>query len=333
MYGAPGFTAEQVAKAKKELVKKIPTVLSAATAEKISAALEGYFGCQEVMDCPDLNAQITKINYALWPKLFKTNGVNAPELVYVEIETLVSKLLCENHVLRPDSLIYKFIFDPRSPKLIKELFEGIPGAFSAQKDWGTYLFWGMDPGLHRVRLFLNSAQLHSQHHMYSLPFTPEALQAALKSKQIFPSMMLCYVVVALYYGMKCLGGFSQVNDLTQTKAAWQEFLQCLGFPEEAQAVEPVQTKELGGDGMVLSYIQSPSGETVPSTGIDLLLCPEHAVSDYVALAKKVTLRDMMLPLLPEIYAVLFPQAQRDPELAAITVQQIMSQVHLLEKLR
>ena len=95
-------------------------------------------------------------------------------------------------------------------------------------------------------------------------------------------------MVSLYYGMKCLGGFCQVHDLTIMKVAWASLLREIGENGEADALEPVQTKELGGDGLVLSYMKTLTNELVPATGIDMLIEPngDQSYEHYLALSKK-----------------------------------------------
>jgi hypothetical protein len=146
-------------------------------------------------------------------------------------------------------------------------------------------------------------------------------------------MLLAYLMVSMYYGMKCLGGFSQVHDLTMVKQAWTKFLEDVGDEQQAASLDPLQTKELGGDGMVLAYLRTADGNIVPATGVDMLL-ETNATSfeQYVLRSKVVTLTDMMTPMLPEMYVVLCPAQERKPELAAITPERIMATTGLTEKL-
>jgi hypothetical protein len=140
-------------------------------------------------------------------------------------------------------------------------------------------------------------------------------------------------MVSLYYGMKCLGGFSQVNDLTKTKEAWISLLRAMGDHAEAEAVQPVQTKELGGDGMVLPYYAIAHEEFVPATGIDMVLQPGATLFEkYIARSKLVTLSEMMDPMLPEIYGVLYAAPERDQRLISLTPEQILRATGLQRKL-
>jgi len=134
--------------------------------------------------------------------------------------------------------------------------------------------------------------------------------------------------------MKCLGGFSQVHDLTMTKRAWKSLLEEMGENEEAQALEYVQTKELGGDGLVLAYLKTVNDELVPATGTDMLIEDmDTSFTKYASLAKKVTLTEMMNALLPEIFTVLYSPLERETKFPGITAEMIMKATGLHEKIR
>ncbi|MSU75240.1 MAG: hypothetical protein EXS55_01885 [Candidatus Magasanikbacteria bacterium] len=331
-YAMRAFNREDIERMKGEVLKKERLgEITPGRATKIIEIVDTYFASSDVLGAPDFNAQITKINYKLWPLLFHTakenklsNNNNQSQLIYVEIETIVAKLLTDVHLLRSESVFYKLLFNKKYQALVLQFFNNLPGAFSLEKAWGTYLFWGVDANFHRVRLVLDGNKLASHDQDYTLPLEPQAIIEALQQKKIFPSMLLCYLMVSLYYGTKCLGGFSQVHDLTLIKTAWQNLLKEAGEMEESEAVTPVQTKELGGDGLVLSYLVDREGDLMPATGIDMIVGEEDTtIEKFCAIAKQVTLTDTMCPMLPEIYNVLYSQPDRDPELSALTSKQIL----------
>lgn len=308
-------------------------------AEQVETLLEKNFGTKDALDSADLNEQITKVNYRLWPQCFHPADGQSPspktmlDLIYFEIETLVTELLYRRH-LKEHSLIHRFLFDPKYRELTLKHFNGVPGGFSLEKNWGTYLFWAIDSHQHRVRLELDGNMLVSKTRPeLNVEFTPEGIEQALREKRIYPAMLLCYVVVSLYYGMKCLGGFCQVHDLTVAKEAWGNLLREIGEKKEADALEPIQTKELGGDGMVLAYSRAPLGDLFPATGIDMILSPlDTSVEKYLDRSKTVTLMEMMNPMLPEMYTVLYSSYERDPAMLTTTPEQIIEETGLGEKL-
>ncbi len=248
-------------------------------------------------------------------------------------ETLVIQLLLRYHLSNSSTLLHRVLFHPEFVALARKFFNGLAGGFSLEDGWGTYLFWGINEKLRRVPTRLEGGKLHFLDSDLVIDWQPESIERALRNKQIFPSMLLCYLVVSLYYGMKCLGGFCQVHDLTVIKEAWLKLLLTAGELDEAEAIGPIQTKELGGDGMVLAYLKTPKGDFVPSTGIDMALQEEDtSFSLFAERSKHVTLMEMMRPMLPEMYTVLYSESQRDPRLLSLTPEKIFQSTGLKEKL-
>ena len=307
---------------------------------KVKELIEEYVNTEEILELPDLNTQITRLNFRLWHDTFhKKDGLPTDrnnrmlDLIYLDIETLTKELLVKFHLNNKDSLIYRLLFSPDFRELAKTHFNNIPGAFSTNEDWGTWFFWGLDEKMRRVRLFTDGQKLYSSDNSISINFEPASLTEALGKKVIYPSMMTCYLIVALYYGMKCLGGFCQVHDLTMLKYAWFKMLNKLGYKEEAEATLPIQTKELGGDGMVLSYFKRPDNKFVPATGIDMLIDEsDTSPNQYVELSRRVSLDEIMNPMLPEIYTVLYPFDKRDAKLANLNPEDILEATGLGNKI-
>ncbi len=341
VYGCKPYTREDLTKAENEIRKKARAgEITAPRAEKVLALMEEILGSSEVLGASNFCSQLTRINYYYWPKLFHGRGGQAsdakhpvPNLIYLDIETLVTHTLLRFHLENSDSLLHHVLFDATLWPLLLKHFDGIPGAFSKEKDWGTFLFWGFDEKKHRVRLFLEAGKLVCRDRCIEIELTPAALAEALRTKRIVPSMLLSYLVVSLYYGMKCLGGFCQVHDLTLCKEAWMQLLLEIGETSEAEAIVPVQTKELGGDGLVLAYLKTATGNTVPAMGFDMILDEGDTSFDhFVDLSKRVTLAEMMAPMLPEMYTVLYSEQDRDLALLSAKPEDIFRAVGLEEKL-
>jgi len=338
VYGTRPFTNDEVLRAKADLAKKQKEgLIEPAVQEKVANLLTTYFQKPSVLGKTYLSSQITQINYDIWPQLFHSaqsapadsEALSVPDLIYLDIETLVRELFLRYHVNKPDSLLHRLIFDPAYRQLAQKYFNNLPGAFSAEDDWGTYFFWGVDEKWHRDRLRIDGNTLRTPEGQYQVELTPEAISEALRKKRIFPSMLMCYLVVSLYYGMKCLGGFCQVHDLSVIKQALKKLLHAVGEDYEMSAISPVQTKELGGDGMVLSYLKTPVGDIAPATGIDMILhAGDTRIENYLQLSKRVTLTEIMNPMLPEMYTVLYPFDKRDPLLTPITPEEILKDTPL-----
>lgn len=340
VYGARMFTRDDIDRAEKSLVKKAREHdIRAGQAARTIRFLEETFATSPVLGASQLCSQITRVNFDFWRKIFhgadgEPPSTRPPDLIYLDIETLVTQLLLRHHVQNPTSLLHRMLFDTAWREPVMTHFDGLAGGFTAATHSGTYFFWGIDEKGRRIGMTLRNDVLLSEDGELFVPWTPEGIHIALKKKQIFPSMLTAYVTISLYYGMKCLGGFCQVHDLTMIKQAWMKILTAVGEHAEAEAVIPVQTKELGGDGMVLAYLQSEEGDLVPATGIDLALSSDDtSFGRYAEQSKHVTLMDMMSAMLPEMYTVLYSAEERDPALLGLEPAAILKETGLAEKLQ
>ncbi|QQR55370.1 hypothetical protein IPG41_02335 [Candidatus Peregrinibacteria bacterium] len=334
VYNARAFNKEDVFRAKEALARKVQEgLVLTKKAEGVKGLLDHFFLDEQVLAAPDLSTQITIINYKLWPELFKKEGTAVPNLIYLDIETVMTELLVKFHLNKPDSLLYKLLFDKKYQELARQYFNGIPGAFDLQKDLGTYFFWGLDSKNHRIRFVLQDGKLVCPDGEHQYDYTPEEITKALQMKKIFPSMMLCYVMAACYYGYKCLGGFSQVSDLTQTKQAWMRLLKEVDEEAEARAIEPLQTKEMSGGGTVVSFLETQSGDLLPATGIDMAVYDDKfALDEFIQLSRQVTFYEMMNPMVVDIYKVLYTEVERDPEFLKWTPEAIMDYLDLKKRI-
>ncbi|MFZ6035605.1 MAG: hypothetical protein ACOYUK_00485 [Patescibacteria group bacterium] len=334
------FTPDDIARAHRAVDSKGATgTITRERCVAVHQCLDTYFSDPSVLDTASLAEQITKINFNLWPDLFHTaetssnSDVQIPDLVYLDIESLTRELLIRFHLPNTASSLHQLLTNPGYHQAMKIHFDNIPGAFSEEKQWGTHLFWALNDRQHRKRMTLQQGRLVAEGMDYSVATTVPALTQALREKKIMPSMMLCYLMVALYYGMKCLGGFSQVNDLTATKRAWQQLLRQMGDAIEADAIEPTDTTAYGGDGLVLSYLPTITGSLVPATGIDMLFHDvESHYEHFLQLAQSVTLEEISSPMLPEIYSVYYPATDRTPELQSLTPEHILKLTQMDKKL-
>lgn len=302
--------------------------------EKVEALLDDIYLQPEALDSENFSDQITKTNFHLWKKFFGPKYRDeAPNLIYLEQESLVSKLIIRFH-LNTDTTITHLLFDDAYDPLIATYFEGIQGAFDRKEKYGTYLFWALPKGgKYRVQMWKEGNKLVAVDGSYSVELTPEALQKAMETKEIIPSMMLCYIVLAFYYGLKCLGGFSQVNYLTFMKNAYIKMQVDRGNYRSIEVCARSQTKEMGGD-FTLAFMGGPNGELVPSTGLDLILYgTDETWPCLIEQSKQISLEEGIFTLMPEFYRILYLETERDPELLEVTAEDITKLMKLDEKVK
>lgn len=301
---------------------------------KVESLLDDIYLRPEIVDSQDFSDQITKTNFLLWKKFFGPKYQDeAPNLIYLEQESLVSKLLINYH-LYTDTTITHLLLDPAYDLLIDNYFEGIQGAFSRKENYGTYLFWALPKGAkYRVQMWKQGDKLVTEDGSYSIELKPEVIQKALEAKEIIPSMMLSYIVLAFYYGLKCLGGFSQVNYLTFMKNAYIKMQVDRGNYRSIEVCARSQTKEMGGD-FTLAFMGGPNGELVPSTGLDLILYgTDETWPCLIEQSKQITLEEGIFSLMPEFYRILYLETERDPDLLSVSAEDITKLMKLDEKIK
>ncbi len=316
-----GYTRDDLRKARSQLQSKQDTgSLTKDEVRWVGRLLEELYDQPDVLSAETYSDQVTKTNFRLWQRYFPED-VAAPNLVYLELETIVTRLLLEHH-LRQNTTIHRMLFDPRTQGAM-EHFEGILGAFSRDEQLGTYLFWGVPEGAkHRLRLWRDGNRLVSTDGRYSIALTPDALETALNAKELVPSILLDFTLLACYYGLQCNGGFSQVNYLTLMKEAYCRLAAEIGDDASLTAAVAVETKVLCGD-ITVAFLTGSDDSLVPATGLDLLRFGQaDAWARFVENTKTVTLEAALNPMFPDFYKIIYPEAERDPKLAALNAEDV-----------
>lgn len=314
------------------LSKQADEQLSAKVSEQIQTLLNEVYSQPEILELSSFSEQASRTNFHLWQKFFP--GQTLPNLVSLDQEALVAKLISKHH-LTGKSFLNRMIFDPELVPLILKHYEGITGAFSQSTHYGTYLFWALPAGQkYRLQLWRKGDQLVSTDGTYKINLNAKDLQTALEQQELIPSMLLCYTTLAFYYGLKCLGGFSQVNYLTFMKDAYLKVLSELGAEQEIAECEQAQTKELCGE-FTIAFLQSSSKkELSPATGLDLILYGNRQTwPQIVELSKSLELQEALNPLMTEFYKIIYPEKDRDPTLSAITAEEITVLTGLDKKIK
>jgi hypothetical protein len=289
--------------------------------DKLLSFIKDTYSQPWLSEYQSFSDQITITNRELWQKFFP-DVASCPQLIYLELENLVGRLLIEHH-LGQETIINKIVFNSQYHKLIEKYFNNIFGSFSLNNESGTFLFWAMPPGeRYRIQLWLRNGFWESSDGKYKYALDEETIIPLLQKKELVPNLLLSFLVLAFYYGLKCLGGFNQVNYLTQMKQAYIALLNELGEEFNIEICEKVQTKEFV-DGLTIAFLQGKNSELVPATGLDFLLYGGSGNwSSLVERAKSITLGEAFDPLLPELYQVIYPEVERQIELQSITAEQI-----------
>lgn len=242
--------------------------------------------------------QITVTNAELWTKFFA--GERVTSLVYLEQERIVMSLLLLHH-LETSTDVHRIIFDSETRERAYIELEGISGAHSKAAGSGTFLFWYIaKEHSARVSLWLDGDSLASRDGSVRIPLRPESIRDHLEQGLLLPNTALSLMTLACYYGVKCLGGFSQVNYLTKLDHAYARIAVNTAPPSDTF------TKGFCGD-IVFAMASLPSGTKVPATGLDLALhATDSTLPTLQAVASSLTLAQSFDLMVPMLYSALTP---------------------------
>ena len=132
------------------------------------------------------------------------------QIYYLSLEEVVRKVL----LWHPE--ILELILD-NFEKTLNE-FQGIQGCWG-ENQIGTHFFWMRDKYLRRKRVY------------YSTRPNLKELLENLEKREIFPSIFTCYTVLVAWGRLKCIGGFNQIQYISEMAKKWQEIFGFKDIPE------------------------------------------------------------------------------------------------------
>lgn len=327
------FIQEEIETIKRDINNKVASKkMTLVVGTKINSLMDEVYLQPDVLACKTFSEQVTKTNYTLWQKFFGGAEQTPANLICLEQETLVMQLLLDYH-LEQDTILNHVLFDASYDPLMQQYFEGVMGAFSIKDHWGSYLFWAIPPGQkYRVQLWKQGNALVTDNGSYRLELTPAALRVAMEQREIFPTTLLDFFVLSFYYGLKCVGGFNQINYLTDMKNAYIKMNVDRGNYRSIEVCARAQTKEMN-DGFTLAFVAGSDQKTYAATGLDFILYGDDTTwPRLVETIKQISVEEAFNPLLPELYRVIYNEKDRQPELSAVTDEQIMQLTGLDKKI-
>lgn len=267
--------------------------------------------------------QSAKASARLWDAFFP----GAPKLLYCPLEKLIAEILVQISLGSAENLLYKLLFTEAGWRQLEAAFRNQQGAFSAGHK-GSFLFWGVDESGRRVRMSYVGSRLVGQSPA-NLDMNAEALRHALAAGKVYPTSLACFLVL-LYFNVTAIGGFNQVNWLTDVR---EKFADLLGKMGESQTSESV--RQYASDNFAessLAFLDPGSGPRSAS-GLDIFLTGrEDWLAKYHELAKGLTVGESIDAQLPEIYKVITPADERENDLLKITSMEIMRVTGSLDRI-
>ncbi len=334
IYVLPPYTRVEVEKIYNNLdVSFRKGDISPTTREKLHQLFDEIYLAPDVLASKSYSEQITRTNYYLWRKFFTSSQVTPPNLVYLEAESLVVKLLIQHHLYK-DTVINHILFDPDYESYVSNYFEDIFGSFSRKEQSGTYLFWALPKGASsNLQLWRKGNFLVSHDESYKIELHPEVIQKAMEAKELIPNLLLDFITISFYYGLKCLGGFNQINYLTLMKNAYIKMNADLGNYRSIEVCARAQTKEIC-DGLTTAFLGYGNGEMTLATGLDLFLYGKNDTWQiFLEDCKNISFEEALSSLIPEIYRITYDKKEWDESLLSISDKDISRLLGLDKKLK
>lgn len=308
-------------------------LISNDTSDKLHYLLESVYADPTIIGQANFSEQMIVANDRLWQLYFAPSGVAPARLLAIEQETITTELLLRYHLFE-DTIISNMLFSEAYIPLLEHYFSGIMGAFNTKTKTGTYFFWGISTDKnYRVQLWKEGEKLVASDGSMVVDFTPQAVAIALRERKIIPSLLLVFSTLCFYYGLKCLGGFNQINYLTAMKNAYLKMNVDRQNYRSIEVCARAQTKEMN-DGYLSAFAGAPDGILLPVTGLDLFLYGNAqtwpTIMDEV---NNITIAESLEPAMPEFYRYVYTESERLPELAAITPEQVTEYTGLAKKLK
>jgi len=248
----------------------------------------------EVLSQPDYSDQAVILNRSVWRRVFSAAvRKGLPDMAYLEMERVVSALM-EKDILNPESLMHNIFFDPVLRTEILGRLDGKRGCWDHQKlvhlsgfngdhhpgggafrGCGTEFFCFVDDRGRRVPGMLSRAGSSltlrgiAPGKDISLPFTPEALCNGLRQRRLIPGLFVSFATLAFARGLKCIGGFMQVEYLPTMQRSLVQALECRGLHDWAQNVAQVPTANFV-TGMNVAFSVYPDGDVKPAGAVELI---------------------------------------------------------------
>ncbi len=333
VYNFSAYTIEAINKIKQkvaELVRSNET--SQNVADRIFGLLENIYAKPEILACQNYSDQITKTNFSLWKKMFHLPEEETSNLLYIELERVVNSLVSTNHLYQ-NTVINRIMFDPKWRNEFVKNFNGIFGGFDIDKKIGSMFFWALpQKSKYCQQLWVKGNFLETEDGSYKIALKPEEIEAAIKRKELIPTSQMSLLILSLYYGIKCLGGFSQVNYLTDNKLAYIKMMNDLGESVEADACLDRQTKELGED-LTIAFLTDKENKLLLASGLDLAVYGDkHVWPLLVSLTKKINLAEALDMMMPDFYFISYTEAERSPDLQSISPTDIINLTGIRSKI-
>lgn len=239
------------------------------------------------------SAQLTVMNNILWHQLF---GDERGDLVYLEIDSVVVKLLLEKHVPN-ETNIHRLLFKREWREKFVELFSGIQGSHT--DDSGTHLFWHIDHTARtRQRLIISGNNLVTTDGRVTIPLSEETIAKGLIERTLMPSSALTLIIVQEVEGLTCGGGPSQMDYLSSYVEQWAALTGILSNTERKD-----RATIWCGDCNLFGITDTAGKNTAQATLMDVLLHTDKKSADIDHDLSTTSISSVVDAMIPALYTI------------------------------
>ncbi len=253
------FTAEMLGRSRIRATKLVEdSNLSHSLESALNTVLDDFTSVGQ--DFPGYGRQATAFNHRIWQRLFQSRPCR-PDLVYIELETIVCRLL-QNDLFDKPTICHQLMFDPEMRRRLIENLDGKRGCWQYEKllrrcsnssagedldatesAQGTMFFWGVDTKGRKIPLCIMEDEngtgadlcgIDDRGQLWTYPFTAADIARGLQDGRLLPSIFTSYLLVSIARGISCIGGYYQAEYLPIMRKAVIETLR-------SNSVETVKT--------------------------------------------------------------------------------------------
>ncbi len=271
--------------------------------KSLLALLNEEYSRDDILKLAGYSDQVAVLNGRLWKRMFAPSlKEKIPELAYLEMEQIVTTLLGKD-LRDEESLIHNLLFDPELRNAVLPSLDGQSGCWNLRKlerlstcgpeynlrsedfrGCGTVFFWGVNARGERVPLLISENGSGptlvgiTSGRGIRVPLTPAALEEQLRERRLLPGLFTSFTTLAIARGLKCIGGFFQVDYLPAMQQGIVRALESRGLPGWAEKAGRVPTANFI-TGMNVALALYPDGTTEPAGAVEMIaaggLTEEH----------------------------------------------------------
>lgn len=271
-------------------LRQYHSVLSFETTNKLLEIIESILPQDETTT---YEVALSHINERLWNLV----GYKKTSLVVIDQESVTVEYICRQ--LGNNKALDALLTNTNIHQSFLKYFDGILGAFDSSRGTGTHLFWYRTEHT-REQMYLQENMLTTETGNKIL-LTKEHIIEALKTKKIYPSMALTFIILCGLEGLRTDGGFSQVNYLKEILEQYDSMAKnSNGSLEERKHI--IHPSIFRGEITIAPFMLGQN--VVHATLVDLILYAPTNWKDIVkAYSEKLSLTDSIYGMMESFYKI------------------------------